>query len=402
MTLFNNISNSIQRTKTIIKHFSFFKVYLRMVSFERLNSFLSSYFGGKARFLPKEIIIRVTEKCFLNCKMCGQRGNSGKFINTDLDPNAIDTKLIYKLIDEVATWRLKPLIKFTGGEPMLLKGNLIDLIRYIKQKGLICRLSTNGVMLRNEHYAEELVKMGLDTVCISIDGSKELHNKIRGNIHAFDYSIQGIKNLIKFKKKYKTKNPLILMTSVISTLNQDQMLNVIKLADELEVDWMNFQFFNYTTKETTEESGKIIQSIYNIPEKPWQYFSNEEFAKVNIDLLYQQIVTMKSKNYKFPVNFLGIGSPTKKKLKDYYYDIKKPIKKRLCYKPYTSVAFVPPGRLAFCIDYPFYFYGNIKDSSIKEIWFSKKAQEFRKKHAIYYKKNKTNFPHCMRCNWRFN
>jgi len=63
---------------------------------------------------------------------------------------------------------------------------------------------------------------------------------------------------------------------------------------------------------------------------------------------------------------------------------------------------VPPGKATYCIDYPFYEYGDIRKESLESIWFGTKATEFRKDMISYFKKNGKNFPQCQRCNWRFN
>jgi len=44
----------------------------------------------------------------------------------------------------------------------------------------------------------------------------------------------------------------------------------------------------------------------------------------------------------------------------------------------------------------------LNKGSVADGWFGEKAQEFRNRLVKYYKEQGRNFPHCQRCNWRFN
>src|SRR2546427_574585 len=62
------------------------------------------------------------------------------------------------------------IISFSGGEP-LLHDDLDDLIRYIRRKGAIAGMITNGFLLNAERI-QRLKRAGLDHMQISIDNVK--------------------------------------------------------------------------------------------------------------------------------------------------------------------------------------------------------------------------------------
>lgn len=77
--------------------------------------------------------------------------------------------------DERAGFR--PLIAFSGGEPLLYK-DCVSLVRHIKARRLPCIVLTNGVLLGR--HAEGLVESGLDAIAVSLDGPEAVHDEIRG------------------------------------------------------------------------------------------------------------------------------------------------------------------------------------------------------------------------------
>lgn len=76
---------------------------------------------------------------------------------------------------------------FTGGEPTL-RDDLGELINYTKSFGVFTHLVTNGTYLSKRI---NLVK-DVDSLSISIDGPKEIHDKLRGP-GVFDRAMEGLK-----------------------------------------------------------------------------------------------------------------------------------------------------------------------------------------------------------------
>ncbi len=61
-----------------------------------------------------------------------------------------------------------PHVVFTGGEPTL-RPDLIDLVAYTEQLGMVAGLLTNGYRLTDTHYLHRLLQSGLDHILLVLD-----------------------------------------------------------------------------------------------------------------------------------------------------------------------------------------------------------------------------------------
>jgi len=134
---------------------------------------------------PVTVFWETSNKCNLNCLHCYT--NSSPHNNT-----IIDEKKVFKLIDDMASHQVYS-FGIGGGEPLVLP-YLVPMIRYISQNGMKASISTNGTLI-NSIKAKELATAGLGAAQVSIDGTKNVHDYIRGKGN-YDRAISGIKNLI--------------------------------------------------------------------------------------------------------------------------------------------------------------------------------------------------------------
>ena len=129
--------------------------------------------GLAPRYLPI-LLMFITDKCNLRCKMCGvcelERGHRAE--------KELSTEEWYAVLDGAA--RLgTTLVSISGGEP-LLRPDLYDLIRYARGKGMTVHMCTNGTLM-NREKAEKLRDSGVSTVSISVDSPEmEVHEHLRG------------------------------------------------------------------------------------------------------------------------------------------------------------------------------------------------------------------------------
>lgn len=85
-------------------------------------------------------------------------------------------------------------VAFSGGEP-LLRRDLEDLIRFAREKGLSAGTSTNGYALTRRR-AHSLKAAGLDRLQVSLDGTREAHERVRGK-GAFDKAVTAIQRSLE-------------------------------------------------------------------------------------------------------------------------------------------------------------------------------------------------------------
>jgi MoaA/NifB/PqqE/SkfB family radical SAM enzyme len=130
-----------------------------------------------------------TLKCNCHCAFCSNdklTERNGLLTNDD----------IYSTIDRVVEYGVAGLI-FIGGETMTDK-NLPDYIRYVRKKGAIPLLCTNGTLLTAESI-RELAGAGLYSVTITVhDALSEEHDRIVGKKGA----METIRNAVPLLKQY--------------------------------------------------------------------------------------------------------------------------------------------------------------------------------------------------------
>ncbi len=153
-----------------------------MNSFPILRAIQSAW---RQRSVPGQLVIQITDACNARCPQCGMR-------TTEPFPRSrIPIKDIRRIIDAAAQKNFQA-ISFTGGEPLLLFDDLLEMIRHAAQSGIPCiRTGTNGFIFRESsdrnftgritHMAERLAASGIRNFWISIDSAvPEVHERMRG------------------------------------------------------------------------------------------------------------------------------------------------------------------------------------------------------------------------------
>jgi radical SAM protein with 4Fe4S-binding SPASM domain len=143
----------------------------------------------------------LTARCPYGCKHCYLHEPSYQNeINNEL--NTYDsTYLIYKFkkfvlgMNEEFNIDLNPLIRFTGGDPLLRK-DFFELLSICKDNHIKTSILGNPDLV-TEEVAKKLKDNGLLSYQISLDGMKHTHNLLRGK-DSFDVSIKTLKLLKKY------------------------------------------------------------------------------------------------------------------------------------------------------------------------------------------------------------
>jgi radical SAM protein with 4Fe4S-binding SPASM domain len=142
---------------------------------------------------PIFVVLEVTNLCNLNCIHCGV---DAEFVSNDKSHKDKDLSLkeIENLIKECDEIGVSKII-ISGGEP-LLREDIFDIINYIKIKGIVCCLSTNGTIINSE-VASRLKYFGIHFVEITLNGpDDETNSEFFGIKGAFNKIVAGIKAIL--------------------------------------------------------------------------------------------------------------------------------------------------------------------------------------------------------------
>ena len=195
-----------------------------------ISSYHFSRLAGKSYHtgMPWCLSVEPTTSCNLRCPECPSGLRSFTRPTGMLDP-----ALFSRLIDEVKPW-LAQLTFYFQGEPFL-NPHFNRLVQLAVKNGIYTTTSTNAHYLKYE-TALETVQSGLHRILISIDGTSQVsyeQYRIGGNLEKV---LEGTRNLVRAKKEMRSATPHIVFQFLVVKPNEHQIPEIIKLAEEMEVD----------------------------------------------------------------------------------------------------------------------------------------------------------------------
>ena len=158
-------------------------------------------------YRPITCVWEVTMGCNMRCGHCGSSCKTAL-------PGELTTSEALMLADMIGDLKLS-WVTLSGGEPLTRK-DLPEIIKRLRLHGVDANIITNGWELTND-VSKELKDAGVATVAISIDGTEEIHDKIR-RPGAFS----------RAKKAFEALNQEEIYTASITTISKE---NIGKLKD---------------------------------------------------------------------------------------------------------------------------------------------------------------------------
>jgi len=177
---------------------------------------------------PKVLQISLTNRCNLSCRMCSIANSLPK-------TQELSTAQILHAIDEAESYGIKEIL-LTGGEPFL-REDLFEIAGYCHSKGLRSIITTNGTLI-DEALVDTIANSEISHLHFSIDGLEEANDYFRGP-GAFNKIIKAVK-LLSEKRKKEHFFSLGFACTVMDN-NVSQLSDLVKLADDLNIDVINFQ-----------------------------------------------------------------------------------------------------------------------------------------------------------------
>ena len=158
---------------------------------------------------PIHLDIESTNRCNLRCTFCDKLPYLKKDQIGDMDIN-----LYKKIIDEGIKYGLMSVKLSYRGEPLMYK-NIVEMIRYAKEKGIVdIYFNTNGMLL-NEKMSEALVDVGLNRISISIEGTDHIAFEKERKGAKFLTIEKNIEKLIRIRDKKKSDVPRVRVQTVL-------------------------------------------------------------------------------------------------------------------------------------------------------------------------------------------
>lgn len=177
---------------------------------------------------PSVIQLSLTYRCNLRCKMCNI---------VDLLPQEeeLSTEQIFHIIDEAKSYGIREVL-LTGGEPFL-REDIFKICGYSYNRGLRSIITTNGVPIDNK-VAEAIANSRVGHIHFSLDGLEDTNDFFRGK-GVFKKVIDAI-NILNEKRKNNHFFSIGIACTVMDK-NVRELYDIVRLADDLNVDVINFQ-----------------------------------------------------------------------------------------------------------------------------------------------------------------
>lgn len=179
---------------------------------------------GDVLSAPLDVFLGITNLCNLSCKHCN-------VYFTRNSPNDLSTQEWISFLRRLAELKVFTLW-ISGGEPFCRK-DLFTILSEIESHHFRYGLNTNATLI-DEYTSRHLSELKkLDDIVVSLDGSNgPIHDALRGK-GAFDMTIRGTKNLLKWNQNVSSY-------TTVTELNYNDLENIVRLGKELGLTSIKF------------------------------------------------------------------------------------------------------------------------------------------------------------------
>ena len=321
---------------------------------------------------PSKISFKLTNRCNLNCDMCYQKKteNSQELTLEEVDRVLGNLESNFRHISLI------------GGE-IFLREDIFDILDLLKDKyKKDCFLTTNG-MLVDEDVADRLSRYtNIRGIMISLDGTREVHNRLRGSEYSFD-KIIGAAGLLKDRLR-------VYATCVVHKENIPHMPELVRIVHGVGAYNICFIFpiiSDKTTMDATKKALDMGEFEFDVKEEA----SND--YDFSYELFQTQVKEARKTGKSLGVNVFVLPDFPDSYLSKFYHNTLFREKEMACRAIFWGKIDVN-GDLLHCGHFKMSF-GNLLESSFEDIWKSDKMRLFRKK---LFEDNL--LPVCRRCSCR--
>lgn len=345
---------------------------------ERIRRLVSWYKGKKEG--PVQLDAELHKRCNFKCIFCA-RYEDHERLNEESKKYEMSTQEWLRIIEDAKD--LGVLVFNIEGinEPPAVPELFFPVIEKVKEVGMYGIVTTNG-SLWDEKQLKRIVEISWDRIHFSIHSTKaKVHDKLVGIKGSFKKVVRSVRTLNKWRKKLKSQRPMINLNICINKLNFRELPKIVELAHSLGMDYVFTEPLMVYSEEgkklklnekECEELNSFVEKARAIAEK---YEIDNNFATQDKNL--KKEIVMSASEMK-PLIF-----HTVKKLQTKL--ISSP-----CFKPWDRVVIRYDGSIGWCgyVENK----ENIKNKSLKEIWFGKFFEGARKEML-----RKKLFSHCHKC-----
>jgi MoaA/NifB/PqqE/SkfB family radical SAM enzyme len=329
---------------------------------------------GQGKSLPPRFVsLKPTLRCNLRCEFCRFVANGDVFGKRDW----LELGDWKRVVDEIAPF--EPYVCLTGGEPTLYP-HLPELVAHVRRRGLTCVLTTNGTLL--ERCAGALMRSPPDVVILSLDGPREIHDRVRQTPGAYERALRGARELAALREGRAA--PYLILNAAITGRTYESALETVQAAREFGAAALNFQHFWFLTPGMVAAHNGRWGDCF-----PLDYDRVGGTATDGIDpaRLYETVRRLQREDFGLPITFY----PTldREAMRRYYEEPEAFTHQATPGCAWLSTDILPNGDVSPCFDL---VCGNVLRQPFGEVWNGEAFREHRRRLAEYGP-----YPICARC-----
>ncbi|TAN61828.1 radical SAM protein [bacterium] len=231
---------------------------------------------------PAFIVLVTNNSCDLKCTYCyGDYGARTGYKD-------YSTKDLIRIIDELKTLGTR-LLTMHGGESLLRK-DIGELVNYAKLRGFYISFNTNGSLIPKRMHEIKAV----DTMCISLDGREESHDKNRGKgtfkkvMAAIDVVLENNIPLVLHATLTKDNiNDMEFLAELAKEKKCRLMYSILYNADNISDDKMT---------PSNDEIRTIVAKIFELKKKGYPIYYTDNVLKTTIEWPDYRVKSIREKD----------------------------------------------------------------------------------------------------------
>jgi MoaA/NifB/PqqE/SkfB family radical SAM enzyme len=254
-------------------------------------------------------------------------------------------------------------VVLSGGEA-LMHNNLWKLCELLHRHKIKITLLSTGLLLRK--FSKDIID-NIDEIIVSLDGNREVHNKIRNIPEAYEKLADGIQAIRELKPSFRITGRCVLQRYNYLYLDQ-----IIVSARELQLHQISFLPADVSTAAFNHIADKEKERVHDIAltleeGRNFQRIVEESIGKFEGEYISRFIAESPEKMRKIPLYYMVLAGEGV-------------FESPPCNAPWVSAVLESDGRLMPCFFHK--EYGNVNGSDFEAVLNSKEAIEFRKKLRV--------------------